>query len=80
VAVRNLHLLPMSRVHRRIAEVIQLHRMSLRGTIAVARRSRSKPGDSSRRSEQAPQSREIASLRPEHHAVQGSARNDKKLS
>jgi A/G-specific adenine glycosylase len=80
VAVRNLHLLPMSRVHRRIAEVIQLYRMSLRGAIAVARRSRSKPGDSSRRSEQAPQSREIASLRPEHHAVQGSARNDKKLS
>jgi len=36
----------------------------------------SKPGDSSRRSEQAPQSGEIALLRPEHHAVQGFARND----
>jgi A/G-specific adenine glycosylase len=63
VAVRNLHLLPMSRVDRRIAEAIQLSRMSLRGAIAIARRNRSKPGDSSRRSEQAPQSREIASLR-----------------
>jgi hypothetical protein len=27
--------------------------------------------------EQAPQSPEIASLRPEHHAVQGFVRNDK---
>jgi hypothetical protein len=73
VAVRNLHFLPMSRVHRRIAEAIQLYRMSLRGAIAVAKRSRSKPGDSSRRSEQAPQSREIASLRPESRETRDGA-------
>jgi A/G-specific adenine glycosylase len=63
VPIKDLDQLAMSRIDRRIAEVIQRSRVSLRGAIAVARRTRSKPGDSSLRSEQAPQSREIASLR-----------------
>ncbi len=43
-------------------------------SVAVARRSRSKPGDSSRRSEQAPQSHEIKHL--ENTRLLRSARND----
>jgi len=41
-----------------------IEKLSLRGVPTVARCSRSKLGDSS--------------LRPEHHAVQGFAQNDKK--